>query len=93
MLFFKMPLNMETLLGDEDRYFAEIVRRGYFREIISTNIDDIVERVLHDVGLIEDRDFEVLIPGEQEHSTPKEKFALQANKSFWRFVITRIYNL
>lgn len=53
------------LLGDADECFAEIISRGYFREIISTNIDDIVERALQDNGLIEGRDFEVVIPGEQ----------------------------
>jgi hypothetical protein len=57
--------NVGNLLSEEDEYFAEIVRRGYFREIISTNIDDIAEQALSRVRMIEGRDFEVLIPGEQ----------------------------
>ncbi|MFI5412940.1 MAG: hypothetical protein ACHQX1_03540 [Candidatus Micrarchaeales archaeon] len=48
-----------------DGYFAEIVKRGYFREVVSTNIDDVVERALTHVGLSEGIDFEVLIPGKQ----------------------------
>src|SRR5436305_1737304 len=54
------------LLGmyEEDEFFAEIVKRGYFREIITTNIDDLVERALIRVGLVEGEDFAVLIPGE-----------------------------
>jgi hypothetical protein len=61
--------HIKNLLGEGDGCFAEIVRRGYFREIISINIDDIVERALSHVGLIEDRDFEVLIP-EKERKLP-----------------------
>lgn len=53
---------------DEDGYFADIVKRGYFREIISTNIDDIVERALHSVRLIENKDFEVFLPGKPPRS-------------------------
>ena len=54
-----------NLFGEGDGCFAEIVKRGYFGEIISTNIDDLVERALSGVGLTEERDFEVLIPEEQ----------------------------
>ncbi|GHO94642.1 hypothetical protein KSF_046900 [Reticulibacter mediterranei] len=52
-----------TLLegGGGDGYFADIVKKGYFREIISTNIDDLIEQSLHDTGLIEQKDFEVVI--------------------------------
>src|SRR5579859_112480 len=57
--------HVRNLLGEGDGCFAEIVRRGYFREIISTNIDDIVEQALFHVGLIEDTDLEVLIQGKQ----------------------------
>jgi hypothetical protein len=59
------------LLGvyEGDGCFAEIVRKGYFREIISTNIDDLVERALLAVGLMEDRDFEVVIPGKLVQGT------------------------
>ncbi len=49
--------------GDED--FADLVRKGYFQEIISTNIDDLVEQALQNVGLFETQDFEVFIAGKQ----------------------------
>lgn len=64
--------NTRNLLCEEDGYFAEIVRRGYFREIISTNIDDIAEQALLRIGLVEDRDFEVLIPRDQPLSQKRE---------------------
>jgi hypothetical protein len=68
---FKDLRNLLGMYNEGDGFFAEIVRRGYFREIISTNIDDIVERALFRVGLIEGTDFEVLIPGKRP--LPKER--------------------
>jgi hypothetical protein len=66
--------NVRNLLGpyDGDGYFAEIVRKGYFREIISTNIDDLVEQALHHAGLIEKKDFEVFIAGKQPPPQQRE---------------------
>lgn len=41
---------------------AKLVKRGYFDEIITTNIDDTLEQSLLQVGIREYRDFEVLTP-------------------------------
>lgn len=64
--------NTRTLLNIADRCCAEIIKRGYFREIISTNLDDIVEQAMHTVGLIEDKDFEVCIPGKRPLSIQRD---------------------
>ncbi|GHO93574.1 hypothetical protein KSF_036220 [Reticulibacter mediterranei] len=61
-------------LHDGDGYFAEIVKRGYFREIISTNIDDLVEKALHHAGLIEEKDFEVVIAGKRPSPQQSQRY-------------------
>lgn len=85
--------HIRNLLGEGDGCFAEIIRRGYFREIISTNIDDIVERALSHVGLIEDTDLEVLIQGKQLLSTER-KLSYRLTKVFgdWLSREYTIYN-
>jgi len=45
------------------RYLAELVKRGYFKTVISTNIDTLLEKALADVGLGHNA-FGVLRPGE-----------------------------
>jgi hypothetical protein len=55
-----------------DDYLAEIVRKGYFREIISMNIDDLVEQALHYAGFIEKQDFEVFIAGKEPSPQQRE---------------------
>lgn len=64
--------NARTLFTIYDRYCAEIIKRGYFREVISTNIDDIVERAMFSAGLIEDKDIQVFIPGKQALSPQRD---------------------
>lgn len=70
---FKSATNLPEL-HDGDGYFAEIVKRGYFREIISTNIDDLVERALHHAGLIEEKDFEVVIAGKRPSPQQSQRY-------------------
>jgi hypothetical protein len=55
-----------------DLYCAEIIKRGYFREVISTNIDDIVERAMLGVELVEEKDFQVCIPGKKPLALQRE---------------------
>jgi ssDNA-specific exonuclease RecJ len=45
-----------------DVYLAELIKQRYFDEIISTNIDDVLERSVLQAGMQEHRDFEVTIP-------------------------------
>jgi len=46
-----------------DACLAELVKQGYFEEIISTNIDDMLEQALVEIEMQEQREFEVLIAG------------------------------
>jgi hypothetical protein len=46
-----------------DDCLAELVKQGHFAEIISTNIDDGLERALMQAEMKEQREFEVFIPG------------------------------
>lgn len=78
--------NVINLPDEEDHFLAEIVRKGYFREIISTNIDDIVEQALSHVGLIEGTDLEVLIPGK----LIQEKKAL-SNERELSYRLTKVF--
>jgi hypothetical protein len=73
--------NVGTLHNIHDVYCAEIVKRGYFREVVSTNIDDIVERAMVRVELIEGKDFKVFIPDEQS-LTPQRDLPYRLTKVF-----------
>lgn len=85
--------NISNLLGPYDLHFAELVKKGYFREVISTNIDDIIEQALHYAGLIESNDFEVLIP-EKQLLTQERGFPYRLTKVFgdWHSREYTIYN-
>ena len=76
-----------------DVYFVELVRRGYFREIISTNMDDIIERAMLRVGLVEYRDFEVSIPeARPRFSTRDLPYKLTKVFGDWLSRVNKIYD-
>src|SRR5579875_1372945 len=85
--------NIANFLGPYDLYFAELVKKGYFREVISTSIDDIIEQALHYVGLIEKNDFEVWIP-EKQQLAQERNFPYRLTKVFgdWHSREYIIYN-
>lgn len=51
---------VDSGLSKADLTLAELIKQGYFDEIITTNIDDGLERALLAVGM---REFEVVVPG------------------------------
>jgi phosphoglycolate phosphatase-like HAD superfamily hydrolase len=53
--------------------FARIVKAGYVRQILTTNIDSLLEQALESQGLARDVDFEVVVLG-----TPSSRDALSA---------------
>jgi hypothetical protein len=83
--------NVGSLLNVSDLYCAEIIKRGYFREVISTNMDDIMERAMLSVELVEDKDFQVCIPGKAPLS-PQRELPYRLTKVFGD-VLSRQYAL
>jgi hypothetical protein len=45
---------------------ALLIRAGYFKHILTTNIDNLLEQALAGAGMVEDRDYLVLVPGQKE---------------------------
>ncbi len=45
---------------------ALLVRAGYFRHILTTNIDNLLEQALNGAGMAEERDYQVIVPGQKE---------------------------
>ena len=53
----------EVSFSGEDEALAQLIQQGYFSDIITTNVDDVLEEALRHVGLRTGRDFEILYPG------------------------------
>ena len=53
----------EISFSGEDEVLAYLIQQGYFSEIITTNVDNVLEEALRHVGLRDGRDFEILYPG------------------------------
>jgi len=53
----------EVFLSGTDLCLAELIKENIFDMIISTNIDDLLERALEQVELKDRKDFDVIIPG------------------------------
>jgi hypothetical protein len=66
--------SLENLAATKaDACLAELVEQGHFHEIISTNIDDILEQSFSQIEMKEPRDYEVIHPYdkiEQERNAP-----------------------
>jgi hypothetical protein len=74
-----------------DACLAELVKQGYFEEIISTNIDDMLERALVGAEMQEQREFEVLISGRGALHIEKS-LPCRISKAFGDFA-AREYNI
>ena len=75
----------KLFLSQADKICAKIIKDGYFREIIYTSIDDIIERSLIDAKLQERHDFEVFIAGHSENYE-RRKFSYRISKVFGDFL-------
>ncbi|HLG61222.1 MAG TPA: hypothetical protein VKY19_04765 [Ktedonosporobacter sp.] len=53
----------EVFISGADLCLAELIKDNIFDMIISTNIDDLLERALEQVDLKDRKDFDVIIPG------------------------------
>jgi hypothetical protein len=49
----------DVAVTDADIYLAELIKKGFFEEVVSTNIDGVMERALSQVGMTEGKDFDV----------------------------------
>jgi len=58
----RLALN-EVFISGADLCLAELIKENIFDMIISTNIDDLLERALEQVDLKNQKDFDVVIPG------------------------------
>jgi hypothetical protein len=73
-----------------DAYLAELVKQGYFDEIISTNIDDVLERSFLQADMQEHKDFEVTIPVREtlhERSLPHRIFKIYGDFGSRMYII------
>jgi hypothetical protein len=52
----------EVTFSGEDEALARLIQQGYFSDIITTNVDDVLEEALRYVGLRAGRDFETKYP-------------------------------
>lgn len=53
----------EVSISEADLCLAELIKENFFDTIISTNIDDLLERALEQINLKYYKDFDVIIPG------------------------------
>ncbi|HLG61218.1 MAG TPA: SIR2 family protein [Ktedonosporobacter sp.] len=53
----------EVFISEADLCLAELIKENFFDTIISTNIDDLLERALERVDLKYHKDFDIIIPG------------------------------
>ncbi|WP_052887404.1 SIR2 family protein [Thermogemmatispora carboxidivorans] len=53
----------DVAVTDADLCLAELVKEEYFSEIITTNIDDLLEQAFSQAGMREGQHYEVFIPG------------------------------
>ena len=71
-------------ITETDISLAELVKRGFFETIISTNIDDLLTKAFVQVGMEETNDFQVFIPYQssvEDIASPQQRLALQINQS------------
>jgi hypothetical protein len=52
----------ELTVTDADISLADLIHQGHFDEIVSTNVDDLLEQALTHRGMREEHDFEVILP-------------------------------
>ncbi|HZO74369.1 MAG TPA: SAV_2336 N-terminal domain-related protein [Ktedonobacteraceae bacterium] len=71
---------------------AELVKRGYFGEIISTNVDDLLEQAFIQAEMKEGHDFEVIIPGPGASPMPGKTHLPRIIKVFGDFT-SRLYTI
>lgn len=55
----------EIGISRSDACLAELIKQGHFEEIISTNVDNVLEQALMQADMTEGRDYEVYIAGKQ----------------------------
>lgn len=61
----------DVSFSHEDEALARLIQQGYFSDIITTNVDDMLEEALRHVGLRSGQDFEIVYPGADPlHPTP-----------------------
>ena len=81
----------DSIPTEADIFLAELIKQGFFQEIISTNIDDVLEQALVQVGLREANDFELLWPPlERPHL--ERRLTYRITKIFGDFA-SRVYDV
>jgi TIR domain len=66
-------------IGDADICMVELVQQGYFDQVISANIDDLLE---HAFAMIKVKGIEVLIPRRKTFSNPGRGASIRISKMF-----------
>ena len=69
-------------ITETDISLAELVKRGFFDTIISTNIDDLLTKAFVHVGMEEPNDFQVFIP----HQSSVEDIAYPQQRQLCRLI-------
>jgi hypothetical protein len=57
-----------------DTCLAELVSQGYFDAIITTNIDNGLEKALYEIGMKEHHDFEIVLPSSNYQPSSYQQF-------------------
>jgi len=83
----------DSVLTGADICLAELIRQGHFDEIITTNIDDVLEQSLSQAEMREYRDFEISIPISSnqvhERSLPVRITKVFGDFNFRRYTVTQ----
>jgi hypothetical protein len=84
----------EVSIADADICLAELVKEEYFGEIITTNIDDLLEQAFNQVEMKEGQHYEVFIPGRNigRHLLGSDKKLCRVTKVFGD-LIARTYEI
>jgi hypothetical protein len=60
----------EVSFSGEDEVLARLIQQRYFSDIVTTNVDNVLEEALRHVGLRAGRDFEILYPAMNQRLHP-----------------------
>jgi hypothetical protein len=84
----------EATVEDADICLAELIKQGYFGEIITTNIDDLLEQAFNEVQMREGQHYDVFIAGRSapRHLVNSEHKLCRVIKVFGDF-IARAYEV
>lgn len=81
----------ETKITPADACLAALIKLGYFEEIITTNIDDVLEQALIQAGIRENHELEVLIPKRDRFLPEQKNFQYRLTKAYGDFLSREYY--